>query len=394
MRNEAAPRGIAILLATLSAIGPFSIDTYLPAFPSIARSLGASQIEVQQTLTAYLLSFAFMTLWHGALADALGRRRVILAGLACYTLASLFCLFATRIELLWLGRVLQGLSAGVGMVVGRAMVRDLFDGAAAQRLMARVGVIFAVAPAIAPVIGGWVYTFFGWQGIFAFLTLFGAGLWFACWRALPETLAADMRQNLHPVALWHGYSSVLRSAPFLGLSFALALNFNGLFIYVLSAPVFLIEHLHLTPQSFAWLYVPAVAGMMLGNILSARAAGRFTPHQTILAGFCLMALAAAVNIALNLHHTPGLLQAVLPIGLYDVGMALAMASLQILALDLFPDRRGMASSCQGLLQTGTNALTAGVVAPLVWSSTLTLAATMGAFVGLGFIAFLAARKQR
>ncbi|MCX7179653.1 MAG: MFS transporter, partial [Proteobacteria bacterium] len=160
---------MADLLAALAMFGPFSIDTYLPAFPAMSVSLGASQVEVQQTLTAYLLPFALMIMWHGALSDALGRRRVILVGLAVYVLASLFCVFATRIEYLWLGRALQGLSSGVGMVVSRAIVRDLLDGPAAQRLMARISMMFAIGPALAPIIGGWIHAFFDWHGIFIFM---------------------------------------------------------------------------------------------------------------------------------------------------------------------------------------------------------------------------------
>lgn len=149
-------RGIALLLASLSALGPFSIDTYLPSFTAIAERLGASQIEVQQTLSIYLLSFAAMTLWHGAIADRYGRRRVILVALGLFGLASLGCMLAGSIEQLWFWRAMQGMTAGAGIVISRAIVRDLFDGAAAQRLMAQITMMFALAPAIAPVIGGWL----------------------------------------------------------------------------------------------------------------------------------------------------------------------------------------------------------------------------------------------
>ena len=144
-----ATRGIAALLASLSALGPFSIDTYLPAFPDIASTLGASQLDVQQTLSVYLLSFAVMTLWHGAISDRFGRRRVILWALALFGAASLGCVFASRIEHLWFWRAMQGISAGAGIVISRAIVRDLYDGAAAQRLMSQITMMFALAPAIA-----------------------------------------------------------------------------------------------------------------------------------------------------------------------------------------------------------------------------------------------------
>ena len=176
---------IAILLAAMSALGPFSIDTYLPSFHEIAENLGATQLEVKQTLSAYLLAFAVMTLWHGAISDRVGRRRVILAALGLFALASAGCAFASSIEQLWVWRALQGVTAGAGIVISRAIVRDLYDGAEAQRLMSQITMMFALAPAIAPVIGGWLQTFFGWRSVFSFLVLSTAALWLACWKLLP-----------------------------------------------------------------------------------------------------------------------------------------------------------------------------------------------------------------
>jgi len=371
---------LPFILASLAMIGPFTIDTYLPAFPAMASSLDASMLEVQQTLTAYLLPFAAAMLWQGALSDTLGRRRVILWGLAIYVAASVFCAAATNIEMLWLGRALQGLSAGVGMVVGRAMIRDLYDGAAAQRLMAKVGIIFATAPALAPILGGWIHAFFDWHAIFVFLALFGAALWLLVWRRLPETLPEAKRQPLSLRNLWAGYRSVFGNAAFMRLSIALACVFNGMFVYVLSAPVFLMTHLQLSAQDFAWLFVPMVAGLMAGSLISGRIAGLRTPQQSIRLGFVLTAAACALNIALNLNGNLGLPWAVLALPLFTCGLGVIMPGLQLLALDLFPDRRGMASSCQGTVHTGVNALVAGVVVPVFWGSTLTLAAGMAVFL--------------
>lgn len=371
---------LPFILASLAMIGPFTIDTYLPAFPAMASSLDASMLEVQQTLTAYLLPFAAAMLWQGALSDTLGRRRVILWGLAIYVAASVFCAAAANIEMLWLGRALQGLSAGVGMVVGRAMIRDLYDGAAAQRLMAKVGIIFATAPALAPILGGWIHAFFDWHAIFVFLALFGAALWLLVWRQLPETLPQSRRQPLSLRNLWAGYRSVFGNAAFMRLSIALACVFNGMFVYVLSAPVFLMTHLQLSAQDFAWLFVPMVAGLMAGSLISGRIAGLRTPQQSIRLGFVLTAAACALNIALNLNGNPGLPWAVLALPLLTCGLGVIMPGLQLLALDLFPDRRGMASSCQGTVHTGVNALVAGVVVPVFWGSTLTLAAGMAVFL--------------
>jgi DHA1 family bicyclomycin/chloramphenicol resistance-like MFS transporter len=382
---KAVPRGLAALLAAMTAIGPFSIDAYMPAFPAIGAGLGASPVEVQQTLTAYLLPFAFMTLWHGALADALGRRRVLLVAYAVYALASLLCALAWRIEVLWLGRALQGLSAGAGMVVSRAVVRDLLDGPAAQKLMAHIGMLFAVAPAIAPVIGGWIHAFFDWHGIFVFLVGYGMVLFFAIHRWLPETLPPEARQSLHPVLLARAYREVFSSPVFLALAAAVALHFNGFFIYVLSSPVFLMTHLGVSTRGFLWFFGPATVGLMAGSYLSSRLAGRLSHGRTTLLGYAIMAVAAATNLAFNLTTAPHLPWAVVPLAIYVVATALAMTSQGLLISDLFPEKRGLVSSCQSVLQTGVNALTASILAPLVWGSMLDLSLAMVAFLALSAV---------
>ena len=368
-------------------LGPFSIDTYLPAFPAIGANLNATPIQVQQTLTAYMVMFAFMILWHGSISDALGRRKVILAGLGFYFFASLFCAFATRIEMLWLGRAMQGMVGGVGFVVGRAVVRDLYDGPQAQRLMAHVAVIFAIAPAVAPIIGGQLQHWFNWHGVFFFLALIAASLLLASWRYLPETLPVAERQPFSPGPLWRGYRSVFGSAQFIFLSLALSANFAGFFIYVLSSPVFLIQHLKLTPESFAWMFLPMVCGLMLGSTLNGKLAGRLSQRRTIALGYLVMIAASIGNVALNLLLPPQIPWAIVPLFVYVTGMALAMPCLQLLAMDLFPARHGMASSCQGLIQSALNAVVAGAIAPLLWGSTLTLAFGMIAFMAIGILFF-------
>ena len=367
---------MTLLLAAITALGPFSIDTYLPSFHDIALSLGASQIEVQQTLTAYLLPFSIMMLWHGAIADAIGRRRLLLVGLALYMLAALACVLATRIEHLWLGRAAMGISAGVGMVVGRAIIRDLYAGADAQRLMAHVGTIFAIAPAIAPIIGGWLQTGFGWRAIFIFLAAFAALLFVACWRHLPETLPVTQRQSLHPVALARAYFQALTDPAFVAACAAVALHFAGVFIYVLAAPVFLVQHLGYSEREFAWLFIPLTSGMMLGSWLSGRLAGRITADATVRLGYLLMTIAALINLGINIGAPLGAAWYVAGLPLYTCGMALANPSLTLYALDRAPNRRGLASSCQSFMHTATSALAAGVIVPLLWHTTLHMALGM------------------
>ena len=392
--RPASTRGIALLLASLSALGPFSIDTYLPSFPDIAASLGASQLQVQQTLSIYLFSFAVMTLWHGAMADRFGRGRVILAALALFGLASVGCTLASNIEQLWFWRAMQGVTAGAGIVISRAIVRDLFDGANAQRLMSQMTMMFALAPAVAPVIGGWLQTLFGWRMVFAFLVLMTCLLALACWKLLPETLPPEKRQSLRPGYLGRSYWRVLTAPAFLFACAALSLNFAGFFIYVLSAPVFLMQHLGLPETAFLWLFGPAMGGLLCGSWLSGRLAGKLSLSRSIALGYAVMVTAASLNIGLNLALPPGLPWSVLPLFLYTTGMALAMPCLTILALDPYPEQRGLAASCQTFLQSTFNGLAAALIAPALWDSTLNLALGMGGLLLLGGLTAIAHQKLR
>src|SRR3982751_4418284 len=181
----------AVLLACLGMLGPFSIDTYLPAFTGIAKALGASPVEMQQTLSAYLFGFAVMNLFHGALSDSFGRKPVVLSGLVVFTFASAGCALSQHIGALVFFRALQGISAGSGIVVSRAVIRHLFPPADAQRVMSQVTIWFGVAPAVAPMVGGFLFVHVGWHAVFWFLTAVGVVLFFANWKALPETLHAS-----------------------------------------------------------------------------------------------------------------------------------------------------------------------------------------------------------
>ncbi|HCF62338.1 MAG TPA: Bcr/CflA family drug resistance efflux transporter [Myxococcales bacterium] len=371
-------RKLAFLLAGFSAVGPFCIDAYLPSLEEIRQVFGISLVSAQQTLTAYMVPFALMTLWHGAISDALGRRRVMLVAMALFALASLGCALSNSIEMLLAFRGLQGVTAGAGMVVGRAVVRDLCDGAEAQRMMSLVSLVFAIAPAVAPVLGGWLHHWFGWRAAFFFMTAFAATVLGFCWAMLPESLPVEKRQPLRPGFLLRSYARVLTNPPFLAACGALALGGSGFFLYILSAPVFLIQHLNIPETQFIWLFGPLTAGLALGSWLSGRLAGRLAPMKTVVLGLGLMGAAALVNLLICLLAPAGVWN-VSPLFLYSLGMSLTVPSLTLMALDLFPNQRGLAASCQSFLQSGLNALNAAVVAPVFWVSTTSLAAGQGLF---------------
>jgi DHA1 family bicyclomycin/chloramphenicol resistance-like MFS transporter len=374
-------------------LGPFSIDTYLPAFTGIAQSIGATPVQMQQTLSAYLFGFAVMNLFHGALSDSFGRRPVVLSGIAVFTLASAGCALSQHIGLLVLFRALQGMSAGAGIVVSRAVIRDMFAPADAQRVMSQVTIYFGVAPAVAPIVGGFLYVHVGWHSIFWFLSAIGLVLWVANQRLLPETLHATHKQPFNVRHLLRGYWTLGSNPRFFALTLASGIPFNGMFLYVLSAPVFLGEHLRLAPGQFFWFFLFTIGGVMGGAWLSGRLAGRIEPQQQIRRGFTIMLAVSLVNIALNLLFEPQAWWALIPIAVFAFGWALMVPVVTLMVLDLMPARRGMASSFQACVGSLANGFVAGVVSPLVMHSTLALALASLLMMGIGIVAWTWVRPR-
>jgi DHA1 family bicyclomycin/chloramphenicol resistance-like MFS transporter len=393
VRKLSAPL-LAATLAGLVMLGPFSVDTYLPSFPAIQREFAVSPFEVQQTLTAYLLAFAATTLFHGALSDSFGRRPVILACLAIYVLGSIGCTVAQSFAQLLVFRGAQGLSAGVGWVVGRAIVRESFPGHEAQRLLALITMIFGLAPALAPVIGGALQGAFGWRVVFAFLTLYGALQLVVCWRALPETHPREKRQPFAAAPLLRTYWRLASSPRLRLLSLAVALNFCGFFLYVASAPAIIYRLLGLTEHHFPVLFVPGIAGVMLGAFLSNRMAGGVSRERTVRSGYLIMFSAAAFNVGYHSLYPAALPWTVLPYAAYAVGMALAAPSVQLMVLDLFPENSGTASSMQGFTHALFTAFTAALIAPLMSASGLTLALASLGMLALGCLCWNGYRRRR
>jgi MFS transporter, DHA1 family, multidrug resistance protein len=384
---------LAVLLACLGMLGPFSIDTYLPAFTGIAQAIGASPVEMQQTLSAYLFGFAVMNLFHGALSDSFGRRPVVLVGLVVFTLASIGCALSQHIGALVFFRAVQGMSAGAGIVVSRAVIRDMFPPADAQRVMSQVTIYFGVAPAVAPMIGGFLFVHAGWHAVFWLLTGVGIVLFALNWKLLPETLHDSHRQPFNTANLLRGYWSLGSNPRFLMLALASGIPFNGMFLYVLSAPVFLGDILHLAPAQFFWFFVLTIAGIMTGAFLSGRMAGRVKPTRQIRYGFVVMASVGALNLVLNLLFSPSAWWALVPIALYAFGWATMVPVVTLMVLDLVPERRGMASSLQAFVGSTANGLVAGLVAPLVMHSARALAATSLAMLSIGVVSWLAVKPH-
>ena len=376
---------LAFILGALAMFGPFSIDTIFPAFTAMEHDLGVGKVAMQQTISVYLLGYAAMSLVHGPLSDVLGRRRVILAGITIFLLSSIGAALAGSIHELLAYRAIQGLSAGVGLIIGRAIVRDALDGHDAQKLMSQISMIFGIAPAIAPIIGGWILGVSRWQDIFWFLALFSFVLLVVVARWLPETHPAEKRLPLNLPALVGGYRDILSDGRFRLLALVGTFNFGALFLYIASAPAFVLDILKLNEQQFVWFFAPTIGGMISGAYLSGRAAGKISGERLANLGFMVGGVATVWNIgyhALVVH--PSVLFSVLPTALIAFGIALVFPIVTLAILDLFPNQRGSASSMQAFIALLSNALIAGLLSPMLSNNALHLALGAACFSAAAF----------
>ncbi len=368
---------LAVLIGGLSMVSPFSIDTFFPAFHAMQVALGVDAWQLQQVLTAYMVPFAFASLVHGPLSDALGRRPVMIWGMALYTAGSIACTFAPNYGSLLAYRAVQGATAGVGVVVGRAIVRDLYEGARAQRLMSVTTMIFSLAPAAAPIIGGWAHVAFGWRAVFAVMVLCGLTLATAAWWKLPETHAVSARIPFNARNLVVTSLTVLRNREFLLLSFAAALNFSSVACIIGAAPAIIEQHWGMGETDYAALFVPVISGILLGAWASGQIAGRMNLILQVRLGFGFTFAAALIRVALHftLDTVPiPALQAILLLA--GIGAQFAFPVLTLRMLDLFPATRGTAASAQSFVALLITAFTLGIVSPkaqpqlqwLAWAS--------------------------
>ena len=367
-----------IALAVLASLAPFAIDTYLPGFHIIATDLSSTPAYVQQSLTFYLIPYTIMTLFHGAISDSIGRITTIKWGLVLFFFASIGCAVATSVEQLWFFRALQGIGGGAGNVVARAMVRDLYEGAQAQRVMATIQIIFGIAPAVAPIFGGFLLDY-GWQSIFIFLALYaGIAIYFSS-RVLPETMLLKDRLPFDLKSIATRYRTIFKDKEFLLLILSLSANFSAFFLYVLASPVFLIDLLGFTEKQFAYLFVPTVFGMIIGSFIAKKTAGLINPSRVTRFGYFWMFLIALSNLIYCYFFDNNPIFNIGFIALYNIGMATIMPIISIAALDCFPKARGTAASGQAFMQMFFSSAVAGVIVPICWFS------TFGLSLGLFFI---------
>jgi DHA1 family bicyclomycin/chloramphenicol resistance-like MFS transporter len=382
-----------ITLAMLASLAPFAIDTYLPAFHIIADDFLTSPESIQQSLTFYLVPYTIMTLFHGAISDTIGRIRTIQWGLALFFVASIGCALSTSIESLWFFRALQGLGGGAGNVVARAMVRDLYEGPQAQRVMATIQIIFGIAPAIAPMIGGLLLSF-DWHTIFIFLSFYAALMMIMSSYILPETMPIKDRLSFSFKSVLNRYRTLGTNKEFLLLIVAVSCNFSAFFLYVLASPVFLIDHLGFSSQQFGYLFIPTVTGMMIGSFIAKRSAGKISPSALLRKGYYWMFFVVLINVLFCFFFADDPMLNIGLVALYNIGMAAVMPVISIAALDQFPKMRGTAASGQAFMQMLFSSVVAGIVVPILWFSTFGLSVGLFILLSLGFFTIFKTKLWR
>ena len=350
-----------ILLGVMVALGPLTIDMYLPALPKIADDLGVSSSVAQLTLTGTLAGLGLGQLIVGPLSDSLGRRRPLMAGIVLHMVASLLCLFAPNIAVLGVARGLQGMGAAAGMVVAIAVVGDLFAGSAAATVMSRLMLVLGVAPVVAPSLGAAVLLKASWHWVFAVLVVLAGALLVVAALALPETLPVSHRRPLRVRSIAATYVEVLRDVRFVVLVLVGALGMSGLFAYIAGAAFVLQGHYGLDQQAFALVFgagAIALIGATQFNVVLLR---RFSPQTIALWALAAASLAGVVFVALSLARIGGLLGFVLPVWAILAAMGLVIPNAPAVALSRHPEAAGTAAALLGAAQFGLGA----AIAPLV-----------------------------
>jgi DHA1 family bicyclomycin/chloramphenicol resistance-like MFS transporter len=383
---------LTFVVALLSMVGPFSIDAYLPSFPDIEATFGISRAMLSQSLSVYLAAFAASTLLWGPLSDRFGRRLVVMGSLSLYALSSIGCALADNAMAFIVWRTLQGFMASGSMIAGRAMIRDAHDAEGAHRAMSQVTLVFALAPAIAPVLGAWLHDHYGWRSVFGFLSLFGM-LLIGLTAVIRETLPEAQRQSVRPLVVARVYAQTLRHRRFPLMILSLGFTFAGIFLYIAGAPTVIYDFLGLGTDDFSVQFIPMVAGLMLGAFASGRLSHRVAPTRIAGIGFSVLAIGAVLNLIQVTLLEANILFTIGPLVIYAIGTAIIMPAITILALDCFPHHRGTAASMQGFAQVLINAAVAGIAVPVLHTQSLHFAIGQALFLSLALVLWYLSRHR-
>lgn len=388
----AAPSRVRMIavLGAMVALGPLTIDMYLPALPRIADELGVSSSVAQLTLTGTLAGLALGQLVVGPLSDSLGRRRPLMAGIVLHMVASLVCLVAPDLAVLAAARAVQGMGAAAAMVVAVAVVGDLFSDSVAATVMSRLMLVLGVAPVLAPSLGAAVLLHASWHWVFAALIVLAGALLVVAALALPETLPPSHRRPLRLRSILATYGQLLRDLRFVTLVLVGALGMSGLFAYI-SGASFVLQGRHgLDQQSFALVFGAGAIALIAATQFNVVLLRRFTPQRIMVAALGAATVAGAVFIVLSVLHAGGLLGFVLPAWTVLAMLGFVIPNAPAVALSRHHEAAGTSAALLGAAQFSMGAVIAPVVG-LLGNDEIALAVVMTTGVAVALLALLVAR---
>ena len=358
--TDRLPLGQILLLSALTATLPASIDGLSPALPAVATALATEASHMPAAMSAFVISFAVAQLLGGMLADALGRRPVVLAGLIIYTAAGLLCAIVDSFVLLLAARALQGVGAAAAVLLARTIVRDQLPREAAARALALIGVFFALTPILAPVLSGALVSSVGWRAPFVAMAGLGAVVGVVSFYRLPETLSAERRLSLDFAGLMRSLGHLARSPALMGYVLTNAFAYSGILLFSAAAPQAVIGHMGVSAATYAVVFALSTGGFMAGNALSFRLVHRLGVDRTMRMGVIFQCLAPLLMYATT-KIWPGQWEAlILPQMLYSFGWGIVQPQTQAGALSTHPESIGQASALLGFCQLAI----AGVIVAL------------------------------
>ncbi len=355
-RGRADTVEVAVIVTLCVALGPLATDLYLPSLPAIGRAFDRSVGETQLTLSVFLIGFAASQLVYGPLADRFGRRPVMLAGMAVFLAASIFCAFAWSLEALLAGRLLQALGICAGPVLGRAVVRDAWGAERSARILAYTGSAMAIAPAVGPIIGGVLEQHFGWRASFAALSLFSVALLLFVLLRLPETNKNPDPYALRPLRIAGNFAVLLRHRSYLGYALIAALGYSGLFAFISGSSFLLIDALGVSPQNYGFCFAAVIVGYVVGSFSCGRLSQRVGADRLMSLGIAVVLTAAALGMLFSLAGVLSLWSVIGATTLYFLGAGFLLPNAVAGALRHYPHMAGAASSLMGFIQMSTAAL--------------------------------------
>jgi DHA1 family bicyclomycin/chloramphenicol resistance-like MFS transporter len=385
---------LTVVLALLTALGPLSTDMYLPSLPAIAQEFGATTGQAQLTLSAFLFGFAAGQFFYGPVSDRVGRKPVLLFGLGLFTLASLVCALAPSIEIMVAARFVQALGASGPIVLGRAIVRDFYEGARAGRELSRMGTIMGVVPAVAPVLGGLIAAVSGWRVTFGVMILCGAALAATVIWRLPESIRAKSEVPISFPSILKGFGILLRHPGYRVYVALSMLAYGGLFAFISGSSFVLQGHYGLTEIAFAFSFAVVVVGFIIGTTLAQRLVGPRGLDGTIRFGVACLALGGVLMLGTVAAGVPSSLAITGPMAVYGIGVGLTMPQAMASALMPFPARAGAASSLLGICQMTFAAILGILLGQGLGASALPLPAAVAATGVLALVVFRTTGRAR